>query len=76
MRKTYTNIVNRPHQDNRSPEIKKKTENHSVTNVAKSYSFHQEHNDRRITSSSFSNQPKSENKPPTSYSYVRPVQVQ
>ncbi|CAD8140835.1 unnamed protein product [Paramecium octaurelia] len=76
LRKTYTNIVNRPHNDlNKSPEIKKKTEN-IITNVTKSYSFHGEPYDRRVTNASFSTQNKNENKPSTSVSYVRPVQVQ
>ncbi|CAD8151754.1 unnamed protein product [Paramecium pentaurelia] len=76
LRKTYTNIVNRPHNDiNKSPEIKKKTEN-IITNVTKSYSFHGEPYDRRMNNASFSTQNKNENKPSTSVSYVRPVQVQ
>ncbi|CAK67545.1 unnamed protein product (macronuclear) [Paramecium tetraurelia] len=75
LRKTYTNIVNRPHNDiNKSPEIKKKTEN-LITNVTKSYSFHGEPYDRRVNNASFSTQNKNENKPSTSVSYVRPVQI-
>ncbi|CAD8048808.1 unnamed protein product [Paramecium primaurelia] len=74
LRKTYTNIVNRPHNDlNKSPEIKKRTEN-IITNVTKSYSFHGEPYEKRVPNSSFSTQNK--NKPSTSVSYVRPVQIQ
>lgn len=46
--------MNRPHNDiNKSPEIKKKTEN-IITNVTKSYSFHGEPYDRRMNNASFS----------------------
>ncbi|CAD8058732.1 unnamed protein product [Paramecium sonneborni] len=76
LRKTYTNIVNRPHNDyNKSPEMKKKTEN-NIINVTKSYSFHGETYERRLANGSFSTQNKNENKPSTSVSYVRPVQIQ
>lgn len=46
--------MNRPHNDlNKSPEIKKRTEN-IITNVQKSYSFHGEPYEKRVPNTSFS----------------------
>ncbi|CAD8057797.1 unnamed protein product [Paramecium sonneborni] len=72
LKKTHTNIINRPYFEvNKSPEVKKKTEN-SIINVTKSYSFHGEPYDKKVNNSSFINQ----NKSNTFNSYARPTQVQ